>query len=245
MRKQHCGRKCHCGRKQRRGWMQRCGRKQWSGRKWWCGSPAAPVFRARHFTLSAGFCVRYFPGPSLGQSLGCSIHQTTSFLVQPGLHIGRIPFSHSSTSISSNGYWKQSLGYMPFYPHLTDIGIQEYLVCNRLDVHCKSLPTEIVYSIQEILISYSILGACLWHHVYRITWFGSKGTFKDHLVQPLCHGRGHFSLNQVAQSPIQPDLECFQKQGIYHLSGQLVPASHHLHHKKFHSYVQFNYNISV
>jgi len=36
--------------------------------------------------------------------------------------------------------------------------------------------------------------------------FGSGRTFKDRLVQRPCHGLGHLSLDEVAQSPIQPDL---------------------------------------
>jgi len=37
-----------------------------------------------------------------------------------------------------------------------------------------------------------------------------EGTFKGHLAQPRCNEQGHLQLDQVAQSPIQPDLECFQ-----------------------------------
>ncbi|NXC15664.1 KHDR3 protein, partial [Corythaeola cristata] len=33
----------------------------------------------------------------------------------------------------------------------------------------------------------------------------------------------YLPLDQVAQSPLQPDLECFQGWGIYHVSGQPVP----------------------
>ena len=40
-----------------------------------------------------------------------------------------------------------------------------------------------------------------------IEQFGLEGTFKDHLVQPLCHGQGHLSLDQIVQNPIHPDLE--------------------------------------
>ncbi|KAK4832829.1 hypothetical protein QYF61_025817, partial [Mycteria americana] len=39
----------------------------------------------------------------------------------------------------------------------------------------------------------------------------------------------HLQLDQVAQSPSQPDLEWFQGWGIYHLSGQPVPVFHHPH----------------
>lgn len=43
--------------------------------------------------------------------------------------------------------------------------------------------------------------------------------------QPACNEQGHPELDQTAQSPIQPDLGCFQGWGIYHLSGQPVPIS--------------------
>ena len=39
-------------------------------------------------------------------------------------------------------------------------------------------------------------------------WFELEGTFKGHLVQLPCHEQGHPQLGQVAQNPIQPDLEC-------------------------------------
>ena len=70
-----------------------------------------------------------------------------------------------------------------------------------------------------------------------IEWFGLEGTFKGHLVQPPCNEQGHLQLDQVAQSPVQPDLECFQGWGIYHLSGQPVPVFHHPHCKKFLPYI--------
>lgn len=38
--------------------------------------------------------------------------------------------------------------------------------------------------------------------------FGLEGAFKGHIVQPHCHGQGHLSLDQVAQS--HPDLEHLQ-----------------------------------
>lgn len=34
-----------------------------------------------------------------------------------------------------------------------------------------------------------------------------KGPFKDYLVQTLCNELGHIQLEQIAQSPIEPDLE--------------------------------------
>ena len=42
-----------------------------------------------------------------------------------------------------------------------------------------------------------------------IEWFGLEGTIKGHLLQLPCHEQGHLPLDQVAQNPIQPDLECF------------------------------------
>jgi len=41
-------------------------------------------------------------------------------------------------------------------------------------------------------------------------WFGLEGTFKGHLVQPPCNEQGHSQLDPVAQSPVQPGLECLQ-----------------------------------
>ncbi|KAK4827689.1 hypothetical protein QYF61_020823 [Mycteria americana] len=57
-----------------------------------------------------------------------------------------------------------------------------------------------------------------------IEWFGLEGTLKIIFFQPTCHGPGHLPLDQVAQSPIQPGLECFQRWGIHSFSGQPVPS---------------------
>ena len=56
--------------------------------------------------------------------------------------------------------------------------------------------------------------------------FELEGTLKSHLVQLPCNEQGHLQLHQVAQSPIQPDIECLQGWGIHHLSGQPVPVPH-------------------
>ena len=69
-------------------------------------------------------------------------------------------------------------------------------------------------------------------------WFGLEGTLKGQLVQPPHGEQGHLHLDQVAQSPVQPDLECFQGWGIYHLSGQPLAVFHHPHCKKFLPYIQ-------
>jgi len=62
---------------------------------------------------------------------------------------------------------------------------------------------------------------------------GLKGPLKVNWFQTTCNEQGHLALDQVAQSPIQPDLECFQGWGIYHLSGKPVPEFQHPHCKKF------------
>ena len=68
-------------------------------------------------------------------------------------------------------------------------------------------------------------------------WFGLEGTFKGHLVHPPCNEQGHLQLEQGAQSPVQPALECFQGWDISHLSGQPVPGFHHPHGNEFHPYI--------
>jgi len=65
-----------------------------------------------------------------------------------------------------------------------------------------------------------------------------EGTFKGHLVQPSCNEQGHLQLDQVAKSPVQPDLEYFQGWDIYSLSGKPVPLFHHPHHKKIHPFIK-------
>ena len=73
----------------------------------------------------------------------------------------------------------------------------------------------------------------------RITeCFGLEETFRGHLAQCPWSEQGHLQLDQVAQSPIQPGLECFQEWGICHLRGQPVPGFHYPHCKKFLPYIQ-------
>jgi len=48
---------------------------------------------------------------------------------------------------------------------------------------------------------------------------GLEGTFRGHLVIPTCGKQGHLQPDQVAQSPVQPGLECFQGWGLHDLSG--------------------------
>lgn len=49
--------------------------------------------------------------------------------------------------------------------------------------------------------------------------FQLEGIFKHHLVQLPYNGKSHWHLDQVGQSPVQPDIECLQEWGIHHLSG--------------------------
>jgi len=57
--------------------------------------------------------------------------------------------------------------------------------------------------------------------------FELEGTHEGHLVPLSCDKQGDLQLDQVAWSPLQPDLECPQGPGIHHFSGQPVPLPHH------------------
>jgi len=49
-----------------------------------------------------------------------------------------------------------------------------------------------------------------FHFRHRIIErFGLEGTFRGRLAQPPCSEQGHLQLDQVAQSPVHPGLECF------------------------------------
>lgn len=45
-----------------------------------------------------------------------------------------------------------------------------------------------------------------------------------------CKEQGYLQPDQVTQSLVQPDPECFQEQGTHHLFGP-VPVPHHPHNK--------------
>lgn len=58
---------------------------------------------------------------------------------------------------------------------------------------------------------------------YRIVeLFELEQAIKNHVVQLHCNKEGQLQLDQVALSPIQPDLDCLQGQVIHHLSGQQI-----------------------
>lgn len=59
------------------------------------------------------------------------------------------------------------------------------------------------------------------HRIRIIELFRLKRTFNDHLVYLPCHWLGCISLDQVAQSFVQPGFECFQWQGIHSSSGNM------------------------
>ena len=64
--------------------------------------------------------------------------------------------------------------------------------------------------------------------IHRITEsFRLEGTFKSHLLQSTYSEQRHLQLDQVAQSPVQPDPECFQGWGIYRLSGNISTDDSH------------------
>ena len=78
-----------------------------------------------------------------------------------------------------------------------------------------------------------------WHRIRIIELFEMEGILKGHLVQPPCNEQGHPQVDQVAQSPIQPDLGCLQGWGIHHLSGQPPPVPHHPDCKILLPHIQF------
>ncbi|KAK4817048.1 hypothetical protein QYF61_026356 [Mycteria americana] len=53
-------------------------------------------------------------------------------------------------------------------------------------------------------------------------WVG-RDLYRSSSPTPL-QEQGHLQLDQVAQSPVQPDFECSQERGIYHLSGLNLPS---------------------
>ena len=81
---------------------------------------------------------------------------------------------------------------------------------------------------------FSFLKVCSYRRLIESqNGLGWKGHLKIISFQLPCHGQGHLPLDQVAQSPIQPDFDHFQGWGIHSFSGQPVPVPHHPHSKEF------------
>jgi len=59
--------------------------------------------------------------------------------------------------------------------------------------------------------------ALLDHRI--IACYGLEGSLRGHLAQAPCSEQGCLRRDQVAQSPVQPGLECFQGWGLHCLSG--------------------------
>lgn len=57
-------------------------------------------------------------------------------------------------------------------------------------------------------VLYSVIALLLPHGITE--WLGQELTFKAHLFQLHCSDQGHLHVDQVAHSPVQNDLECFQ-----------------------------------
>ena len=73
-------------------------------------------------------------------------------------------------------------------------------------------------------------------HFHRITSW--KGPLKVIWSKSPTMDRDTYSLHQVAQSLVQPDLEHLEGWGIHRLSGQPVHAPHLPYRKKFLPYIQ-------
>ncbi|NXJ61016.1 SNTG1 protein, partial [Rostratula benghalensis] len=55
-------------------------------------------------------------------------------------------------------------------------------------------------------------------------WLGRDLNSPSIKFQPPCHGQGRLPLEQVAQSPVQPDLQHFKRWGIHSFSRQPIPG---------------------
>lgn len=64
-------------------------------------------------------------------------------------------------------------------------------------------------------------------------WVELEAASKTIQFQTHCHGRGCHSLDQVSQSPIQPDLGRFHRWGTHNISRQPVPVPCHSLSKEF------------
>ncbi|KAK4829553.1 hypothetical protein QYF61_005222 [Mycteria americana] len=102
------------------------------------------------------------------------------------------------------------------WSHLTQLSTRLPCVTSEMPRH----------SLQpETWVAACFPGSSVWNR--RRLWIG-RDLYRPSSPNPL-QEQGHLSLDQVAQSPTQPDLECFQGWGLRCLSGQPVPVPHHPH----------------
>ncbi|KAK4831119.1 LOW QUALITY PROTEIN: hypothetical protein QYF61_015422 [Mycteria americana] len=81
-------------------------------------------------------------------------------------------------------------------------------------------------NLKQMVVANSIIimqNLCVWLN-HRLLWIG-RDLYRSSSPTPL-QEQGHLQLDQVAQSPIQPDPECFQGWGLHYFS---VPVPHHPH----------------
>ena len=76
-------------------------------------------------------------------------------------------------------------------------------------VNPATLPGIFAYAVSPLQEGDKVCSVALILH-RMIESFELEGTVKGYLVQLPSNEQGHLQLNQVAQSPIQPDLECLQ-----------------------------------
>ena len=121
----------------------------------------------------------------------------------------------SLTVLKSDYMWLE----IPCFVSTPKSDLKLYLVKISNISTCKQLSYQkhfrkcfhcVVWIISEVFhgINTDTSGEVKYH---RITIsFELEGTLKGHLVQLPCNEQGHLQLEQVAQSPVQPDLECLQ-----------------------------------
>jgi len=116
-------------------------------------------------------------------------------------------------------------------------------LCSRVvsrGVEARSLFGICTSSGSALSMNSNTFGAFVTCNYRIIERFGLEGTFKDHLLQTPCRGQEHLSLNQVAQSPIQPDFEHSKSWYIHNFSRQHIPVPHYAHLKNFFSTSNLN-----
>jgi len=86
-------------------------------------------------------------------------------------------------------------------------------------MHFETLAKHGALNSKEYAAMLSVLGKKNCKYSHRSTEsLELEGTFKGHLVQLPCSEQEHPQLDQVAQSLVQPGLECLQGWGIHYIS---------------------------